>query len=167
MQDNVWNILIVDDEDDIDQVTQLALKRRTWRGRGFNLVSSRSAKEAQQLIASRKDPFFYQVMLVDVVMEEHDRGARVLRLRPPELAAVIRIILRTGTARSRSQGGGAQQLQGINHYVSKPDATAELLYALVCASLRSSLDIAMMMSLFSQLRESTGPWRPGKMRPKP
>src|SRR4051812_8750839 len=85
-----WNILIVDDEKDVHEVTNLALRRRTWRKRRFNLTSCYSAKEAIELL-SRSDKSF-QVALVDVVMETQTAGLDLCRHIRTQLPSSLRIV---------------------------------------------------------------------------
>ena len=70
MQD--WQILVVDDEPDVHAVTNLALKKKLWRGRNFTITSASSAKEAEGILAEKGDLF--DVALVDVVMETDQAG---------------------------------------------------------------------------------------------
>ena len=63
-----WNVLVVDDEEDVHDVTRLALKRKSWRGRPIVLTGARSAAEARTLLSSDDAPRFH-CALVDVVME--------------------------------------------------------------------------------------------------
>ena len=70
-QTEKWKILVVDDEEDVHVVTGLALKRRAWKGRPFELTAARSAAEARNLL-DLVGPF--HVNLVDVVMENDHAG---------------------------------------------------------------------------------------------
>ena len=68
-----WNILVVDDELDVHQISKLALRRRSWRGRPFAIESAMSGAAARQILMDPKSPAFH-VALVDVVMETTHAG---------------------------------------------------------------------------------------------
>src|SRR5215211_2966298 len=71
-----WNVLVVDDEEDVHGVTTIALKRKNWRGRPISLKSARSGKEARELLQASGTPRFH-CALVDVVMETNDAGLQL------------------------------------------------------------------------------------------
>jgi signal transduction histidine kinase/DNA-binding response OmpR family regulator len=148
-----WNVLVVDDEEDVHVVTRLALKRREWRNRGFNVISARSAAEASQIITSPGRPVFH-VAIVDVIMETPDAGLRLCRELRATLPSSLRIVLRTG------QPGNAPEEVVLNdydidHYLAKPDVTAERLVAVIRACIRSSQDISTLLAFSDQLRNFT------------
>jgi signal transduction histidine kinase/ActR/RegA family two-component response regulator len=150
---NCWRILIVDDEKDIHEVTSLALKRRTWRRRPFELTSCYSGREARELLA-KGPPNRFQVALIDVVMESETAGLDLCRHLRAEFPSSLRIILRTG------QPGAAPEEKVINEYdidsyMAKPEATPERLYATVRSCLRSSQDIDTLLAFSRQLRSFT------------
>jgi signal transduction histidine kinase/CheY-like chemotaxis protein len=147
-----WNILIVDDEKDVHEVTSLALKRRTWRKRKFNLTSCYSAKEAMELLAGSDRTF--QVALVDVVMETQTAGLDLCRHIRQQLPSSLRLVLRTG------QPGVAPEETVINeydidYYLAKPEVTPDKLFSVIRSCLRSSQDIDTLLAFSRQLRSFT------------
>lgn len=149
MSDN-WNILIVDDEPDVHQITMLALKRRRWRNRGFNIVSANSAAEAQKVFIAQGFDFFH-VAVVDVVMETDHAGLDLCKFIRTQCPSSVRIVLRTG------QPGVAPEDQVLNdydieYYLAKAEATSDRLYSTVRACIRSSMDIGTLLALRDQLR---------------
>jgi len=148
-----WRVLVVDDEDDVHTVTRLALRRRTWRKRGFDLVSARSAKEAlEKLDEAGAEPF--HAAIVDVVMETPDAGLQLVDKIRARWPSSLRIVLRTG------QPGSAPEEQVLNdydidYYLEKGDLTADKLFAVVRACLRSSQDISTLMAFSKQLQDFT------------
>jgi signal transduction histidine kinase/DNA-binding response OmpR family regulator len=149
----VWRVLVVDDEKDVHEVTQLALKRRSWRRRRFELVSCYSAREAQELVL-RSPANRFQVALVDVVMETQNAGLELCRFLRAHCPSSLRIVLRTG------QPGVAPEEKIINEYdidsyMAKPEVTPERLYATVRSCLRSSQDIETLLAFSRQLRSFT------------
>lgn len=147
-----WNILVVDDEKDVHEVTSLALRRRAWRKRRFNLTSCYSAQEAIELL-SRSDRSF-QVALVDVVMETQSAGLDLCRHIRQQFSSSMRIVLRTG------QPGVAPEEAVINeydidYYLAKPEVTPDKLFSVIRSCLRSSQDIDTLLAFSRQLRSFT------------
>ena len=143
-----WRVLVVDDEPDIHAVTDIAVKRRSWRGRPFKLTSAHSAREAREILA--RDGGF-DAALVDVVMETSDAGLQLCRHIRENAPLSLRIILRTG------QPGVAPEEDVLNtydidQYLAKTEATPDRLFSALRISLRSSQDIASSLFFGAQLR---------------
>jgi two-component system sensor histidine kinase ChiS len=66
-----WKVMIVDDEEEIHNVTKLALSDFTFEGKGITFVSAFSGQEAERLIRQHPDT---ALILLDVVMETDDSG---------------------------------------------------------------------------------------------
>lgn len=133
-----WNILIVDDEEEIHAITTLVLKNFTFKERELNLYSVYSAKEAKEFLKSHDE---IAVIFLDVVMEQSDSGLQVVDYIRNDLKNKFsRIIIRTG------QPGDAPELElivkyDINDYKEKSELTVTKLYTTLVASLRSYDDI--------------------------
>ncbi|MDR3411876.1 MAG: DUF3369 domain-containing protein [Formivibrio sp.] len=133
-----WNVLVVDDEPDIHQVTKLALANIDFLGRPLNIISSYSGAEALDVLRTNKD---IALVLLDVVMESENAGLGVARAIREDLHNhTVRIILRTG------QPGVAPERQviesyDINDYKAKTELTRDKLFTAVLGTLRSYNDI--------------------------
>lgn len=133
-----WNVLVVDDEPDVHQVTRLALANIDFLGRPLELISCYTGKEALQALRERSD---IALILLDVVMESENAGLEVARIIREDLQNHhVRIILRTG------QPGVAPERQvietyDINDYKAKTELTRDKLFTAVLGSLRSYNDI--------------------------
>lgn len=129
-----WKVLIVDDEQDIHDVTVLSLQDFEFSGRRLIFLSAYTAKEATQILHDNPD---IAVALVDVVMEDEHAGLDLVKYIRDELENhVIRLILRTG------QPGQAPERQvirdyDINDYKEKTELTTQKLYSTVYTSLKS------------------------------
>ncbi|MBV8534356.1 MAG: DUF3369 domain-containing protein [Alphaproteobacteria bacterium] len=133
-----WNVLIVDDEEQVHAVTRIVLEDFIFKELPLNFVSAYSAAEGRELL-SRKDDI--AVCLLDVVMESDNAGLEFARwvredLRNPWL----RIILRTG------QPGQAPERKviveyDINDYKEKSELTAQKLFTTMVTALRSYKDM--------------------------
>ena len=133
-----WKVVIVDDEPEVHAVTKLALSDFTFQGKPLEFISAYSGAEAQAVIVDHADA---AIVLLDVVMETDDAGLNVARyIRDEAKNPHVRIILRTG------QPGQAPERQvilnyDINDYKSKTELTAQKLFTVIMASLRSYRDI--------------------------
>ena len=133
-----WNVLAVDDEEDVLTVTRMVLEDTEFDGRKIRLLSARSAAEARVLLQQRDD---IGVILLDVVMESHHAGLDLVRFIRDDLGnKSIRIVLRTG------QPGSAPERKvivdyDINDYKEKSSLTATRLFTTVISALRGYRDI--------------------------
>lgn len=133
-----WKVLVVDDEPDVRQLTELNLRGFTFAGRGLEFVHAGSASEARARLVEHPD---IAVALVDVVMETDDAGLQLVHTIREELGnALMRIIIRTG------QPGMAPERYVIDHYdiddyKDKTELTAQKLYTALRATLKSYRDL--------------------------
>lgn len=134
-----WNLLIVDDEDDIHQVTKMVLNDFSFQDRGIAFHHAYSAAQAKTLLEGNTD---IAIILLDVVMESDDSGLQLVKTIREELNnKYVRIILRTGQP-------GLAPLKSvivdydINDYKEKDELTDQKLYATMVASLREYQHIA-------------------------
>ena len=75
-QDGTWEVLIVDDEDEVHTVTKLALDDFVFDNKSPNFSSAHSGVEALEALERNPDT---SVVLLDVVMEDDDAGLLVAR----------------------------------------------------------------------------------------
>jgi response regulator RpfG family c-di-GMP phosphodiesterase len=138
VKDDVYKILIVDDEKTIHKITRMVLSKLTLDQKRLTYLSAYSAAEAKQVMEEHSD---IAVILLDVVMEEEDSGLKLVKYIREELKNInVRIILRTG------QPGYAPQKEvimnyDINDYKEKNLLTSSQLYISVITALRSYRDI--------------------------
>lgn len=129
-----WRVLIVDDDDEVHQVTRLALDRLEVLGRPLELLHATSAAECLEILAREKN---IAVLLLDVVMESDGAGLQAVRqIRNVLGLDEIRIILRTG-----QPGYAPEELvihdYDINDYKTKAELTHSALTTLMVSSIRS------------------------------
>jgi len=133
-----WKIMVVDDEEEVHNVTRLVLSNFEYRGRGLKFFSAYSAEEAKAVMKENPD---IAIILLDVVMETDDAGLQFVKYLREELKnKFVRIILRTG------QPGQAPESKviveyDINDYKEKTELTVQKLFTSVISSLRSFQDI--------------------------
>ncbi|MBT0585853.1 bifunctional diguanylate cyclase/phosphodiesterase [Alteromonas oceanisediminis] len=131
----VWNILIVDDDEEIHTVTRLALSDLIVSDRKLNFLHAYTGAQALEVLEEHKRDI--AIILLDVVMETDDAGLNVVKhMREQMHLLEPRIILRTG------QPGYAPEEQviktyDINDYKTKTELTRGKLMTAVIASIRS------------------------------
>lgn len=133
-----WNILIVDDEPDIHEITKMALKRFSFEGKELKFFSAFSGEEAKDIIQQESD---IALIFLDVVMETDDAGLNYVKwLRNEHQNTLSRVILRTG------QPGQAPEEKvimdyDINDYKQKTELDRKRLFTAVVSSLRAYRDL--------------------------
>ncbi|MDY6994050.1 MAG: hybrid sensor histidine kinase/response regulator [Pseudomonadota bacterium] len=133
-----WKVMIIDDEEDVHQITHFVLEDYVYQGKRIELISAYSSEEAKQLYRQHANT---ALMLLDVVMETNDAGLQFIKyIREIEKNRFVRIVLRTG------QPGYAPEKEvilkyDINDYRNKTELTDQRLFTVMTASLRAYADI--------------------------
>lgn len=136
-----WNVLIVDDDESVHQVTRMVLSDFTVMDRKLNLLSCYSGKEAMALMNERDD---IAVILLDVVMETESAGLQVAHYIRAELYNIYsRIVLRTGQPGEAPEETVIKEYD-INDYKDKTELTSIKLKTLMYSSIRSYRDICTL-----------------------
>ncbi len=136
--ENNWKILIVDDEEDVHRITRIILKDIRLDGKGLEIISAYSKKEAMEILKEHPD---IAVAIIDVVMEDKSAGLDLVRYIREELKNQrTRLIIRTG------QPGYAPRKDvimnyDINDYREKTELSSEMMVGVVIAAIRSYRDI--------------------------
>jgi len=139
-----WKVMIIDDEKDIHDVSEMVLKRFTYKGLGLEFIHGYSGSDARELIKQNPDT---AIILLDVVMETDSAGLDAVKYIREQLKnKTVRIILRTG------QPGQAPEhkvirLYDINDYLEKSKLTSQYLETAMVTSLRSYDDICTISQL--------------------
>lgn len=143
-----WQILIVDDEAEVHEVTELALREFTFEGRSLKFISAYSAAEAKQLIQTHSD---IAIILLDVVMETENAGLQLIRYVREELQnPLVRIILRTGQPGQAPENAVAMNY-GTNDYKTKTELTSQKLASTVVTALRTFSTLMQMLKMTQAL----------------
>ncbi|MBL8672490.1 MAG: hybrid sensor histidine kinase/response regulator [Alphaproteobacteria bacterium] len=129
-----WLVLVADDDSDVFEVTNLALRDFAFQGRPLKLLPARSAQEALGIF--RATPGI-ALALLDVVMESETAGLDVVReIRDALRDTAVRIVLRTGQPGAAPERVVVESYD-INDYQSKAELTADRLRTIVLTCLRS------------------------------
>lgn len=136
-----WEILVVDDEDDIHQVTKLVLSGFTFEDKALRFHHAYSAKAAKQLLEQDLD---FSVGLIDVVMETSHAGLDLIKFIRDEINNHdIRLILRTGQPGEAPEESVIREYD-INDYKNKTELTAIKMKTLLYSALRAHRDIQII-----------------------
>jgi diguanylate cyclase (GGDEF)-like protein len=133
-----WKILVVDDEQQVHEVTRLALKNFKFEDKPLEIISAYSGHEAQRILDRHPDT---AVLLLDVVMETNYAGLDLVKYIRENLHNLfVRIILRTG------QPGEVPEISiikgyDINDYKTKTELTQQKLFSALVTAIRSYRDI--------------------------
>ncbi len=133
-KDKPWKILIVDDEEDVHEITRITLRGYVFENRGLELLSAYCEDQVKSAFKAYED---ISLVLLDVVMEKEDTGLSLVEYIRKDLNnSSVRIVLRTG------QPGKAPEQEvirkyDINDYKTKPEFTAQKLFTTVTACLRA------------------------------
>lgn len=150
-----WNVLVVDDEPDVLQVTNLILKNMEVDGIPVKVHTASSKAEAIKLLNSefseQGGPGLLAVAFIDVVMESDTAGLELCSYIRNEMHNYLaQLYIRTG------QPGVAPERSVIDNYnitgyFTKVEATEDKLYTLVKAGARqfwfTSLSLVTIMML--------------------
>lgn len=130
-----WNILVVDDDEEIHSITKLALSDLVLDKRELNFYHAYSGKEAMELLAQYGNDI--AIVLLDVVMETDNAGLDVAKALRSELNLhETRIVLRTGQPGYAPEDSVIKEYD-INDYKTKTELTRSRLVTTIISSLRS------------------------------
>jgi response regulator RpfG family c-di-GMP phosphodiesterase len=123
-----WKILIVDDDEEVHQVTRLALADFRVHGRPLQFLHAYTGTESIRLMREHDD---VAIVLMDVVMEtEHAGLDAVEAIRKDLRNSRVRIVLRTGQPGQAPESEVVSKFD-INDYKEKTELTTKKLYTVI------------------------------------
>jgi len=129
-----WNVLLVDDEEDVHSVTKLALKGFSYQGMEIHFFHAYSAGEAKVILSKQNN---IALIILDVVMESSHAGLELVKHIREELKNLFtQIVLRTGYPGQAPEREVISKYE-INDYHTKTELTTFKLYTVTLASLRA------------------------------
>jgi len=146
-----WKILVVDDEQDVHDVSRLAFKRVEFRNKTIQLLSAFSTNEARTIIEDNPD---IALVLLDIVMEEDNSGLELVKyIREVIHNEKIQIIIRTGHPGHAPVDEVIFKYE-VNDYQEKSELTSYKLRTSVITALRAYESLSKIDSLYNILEES-------------
>ncbi|MFV0420942.1 ATP-binding protein [Oleidesulfovibrio sp.] len=128
-----WDILVVDDEQEVHSVTRMVLTEVSFLHKTIRLTHAYSAASARELLTK----FTYAVVLLDVMMETDNAGLELVEfIRSVPSLAETRIVLCTGHPGQAPEERVIVDYD-IDDYREKSSLTSRRLKATVFAALRS------------------------------
>ena len=133
-----WKIVVVDDDPDVFNITQLVLRRFVALGKPVRLSQCLSSREARTLLSQERG---VAILITDVVMEEDDAGLTLVQWAraQPHLSNMC-IVIRTGQPGMAPEADVLRGLD-INDYWTKQDLSARRMQTLVTGLIRSYRDL--------------------------
>ena len=129
----VQKILVVDDDQSIHEITNMALKAMDFSEFDIEVFNARSAAEAKEILAQEDG---IALALIDVVMDTPTAGLDLVNYIRNDLDnKLIRLIIRTGQANDFPQMHVIQHYD-INDFKEKTELTLERLFTTVRTSVK-------------------------------
>ncbi|WP_420266334.1 histidine kinase dimerization/phosphoacceptor domain -containing protein [Candidatus Magnetominusculus dajiuhuensis] len=146
-----WKILIVDDEQEVHQMTKLVLNNFVYDNKPLEFLSAYSGAEADRLITENPD---IAVILLDIVMEDDHSGLNVTKFIREELKNnLVRIILRTGQPGQMPKQQVIVQYD-INGYMEKGSLTSGDFKMSLLLALKTYRDIVALNDNKTQIEKA-------------
>ena len=146
-----WKILVVDDDADVHEITELTLKRLIFDERSLEFIHAYSAGEAKIKLIDHVD---IAVALLDVVMEDDTAGLDLVKfIREDFRNDSIRLILRTGNP-GLAPEESVTLLYDINDYRCKTELTAQNLKTVIITALRAYKSIVTIQHLNTEIDQT-------------
>jgi len=143
LNDDKWEMLIVDDEEEVHSITKSVLKKFIYEDKSIKFHHAYNGSDAVEIIKNNPN---ISLMLLDVVMETNEAGLDVVKKVRDELKNdLVRIILRTGQPGSAPEKDIIHNYD-INDYKEKTELTSTKLYTSVITALRSYKELKTIQS---------------------
>ena len=140
-EQNVWHILIVDDDKDVHLSTKLIMKGFEFENKAIKFHSAYSGQQARALLQQGQK---FGLILLDVVMENDSAGLDLARFIRQEMHnSYSRIILRTGQPGVAPEHSVIRNFD-IDGYKSKTELRRSDLETTFYTSLRAYRDICLL-----------------------
>jgi len=137
---NQWEVLLVDDETDVFNISRLVMKDFKVYGLPLKIHTAQSKAAALELLRSRPDiQFGLAVAFIDVVMETDTAGLELCQYIREEMGNKLsQLFIRTGQPGVAPERAVIDRYD-INGYFTKAETTEDKLYSLVKSGVRQFL----------------------------
>jgi signal transduction histidine kinase len=145
-----WQVLVVDDEKIVHDMTAVVLEGFSLDNKKLNLIHAYSGVQAREILSKNSD---IALVLLDVVMESDEAGLEVVKYIREELKnSDIRIIIRTGQAGIAPEEKIILEYD-INDFKEKTELTSTKLYTTINSALKAYRDIQNVRQLQRKIYE--------------
>jgi len=145
-----FTVLVVDDDEAIQEVTNIILEDFTHKDYKLNLIYASSEAEAIKTIETTPN---IAVIILDVVMESYDSGFKLVNyIREIQKNKLVRIIIRTGQAGSISEKEAVVEYE-INDYADKTKLNSLELFSKVVLAIRTYQELLTLHKQNEELRQ--------------
>ena len=139
-----WQVLVVDDEPAVHEVTKLVMAGFEMEGRPLQFTHCYSAAEARTVLCAPND---FALILLDVVMETEHAGLDLARYIREDIGnRNVRIVLRTGQPGQAPERRVIVQYD-INDYKAKTELTGDKLFTSLTAAIRSHQQLMRLVEM--------------------
>jgi response regulator RpfG family c-di-GMP phosphodiesterase len=129
-----WKILVVDDEESVHKITELALDDYSFKNRKVKLFNAFSSAQAKEIINNQDD---IALVLLDIVMEQDNTGLKFIDyIRNTLNNRMVRIVIRTGHPGKAPEHEIIKKYD-ITDYKSKTRLTVQKLFTTTTSCLRA------------------------------
>jgi CheY-like chemotaxis protein len=138
---NPWEVLIVDDDEDIHLITAKVLSTFVFEKRALKLYHASSCEEALEKLQEYPN---VALMLADVCMEKEDSGLELVKRTRVELKGhPVRIVLRTSKA-SEMPAKDTILDYDIHHLIGKVELRPNDMFLSIVSALRAYRDLVQI-----------------------
>ena len=142
-RNKIFDVLVVDDEPDVHQITALALRGLKYRNHRLRLKEASSGEQAVLILRENPD---VALILMDVIMESDTAGLDAVRVIRGELGNTFsRIILRTGQPGIAPEKTVIDEFD-IDGYLAKSEVTATRLHTVVRSAVKAYDELCQLES---------------------
>lgn len=147
VQKPLQKILVVDDDQSIHDITNMALKAMQFSDFELEIFSAYSAAEAKMILHEEND---IALALIDVVMDTPEAGLDLVNYIRNDLEnKLIRLIIRTGQANDFPQMQVIQHYD-INDFKEKTELTLERLYTTIRTSVKQYEQLVELQNKYEE-----------------
>lgn len=147
-ENDSWQLLVVDDDDQIHQLTRLVLNSYQYESKSLKLLHAFGKDEAISILKANPEVC---VVLLDVVMSSDDEGLQCVKeIREDLNNSEVRIILRTGQPGIHPEHEVMLNYD-INDYKSKTELTKQRLFTSITSAIRTYQHLVKLETMQKEL----------------
>ncbi|MEM7800861.1 MAG: response regulator [Chloroflexota bacterium] len=149
-----WNVLLVDDEPDVLEVSKIALRDMTIDNLPLNVLTAGSKAEAIELLDKETSWLSHlAVAFIDVVMESDTAGLELCKyIREKKQNQISQLYIRTGQPGVAPERTVIDQYD-ISGYFTKAEVTEDKLYSVIRSGVRQYNSTQILQASLTMLNQ--------------